>query len=590
MLVPAALALCSLTASPDEPHQLPAQPDRPVPTFNRDMAPILFAKCAPCHRPEGAGPFSLLRYADARKRAADIARVTASRYMPPWLPGPGEPPLQGERRLSDHELHLIQQWAELGTPEGEPQDLPPLPDFPSGWALGQPDIVIWMQEAYALAAEGADVIRNFVIPLTLGESRFIRAVELRPGNKRVVHHAVLKVDRTRVSRRLDVHDPQPGFGGMAMGYAAWPEGHAIVWAPGTMPHAGEPGIAWRLDPGTDLVLQLHMVPSGKPEQVRAEIGLHFARESPTRYPLGLLLRDEQIDIPAGQQDYIAEDSFMLPVPVSVLSLYPHAHYLGDEMQVWAMLPDGTRQSLLDIPRWDFNWQDLYRYSAPVALPGATTLHMRYVYDNSADNVRNPHQPPRRVVGGNQSADEMATLLVQVLPRDPAERAALEAAQFLEMLRDRPDDVTAHYNLGVLHAERGELAQAAEHYGHVVLLDPQDADAHFGLAAVYARQGSLERAAAHYLQVLALRPDFAEAHFLLGVVRERQGELQPAADHYGRAIGIDPAYARAHYRLGTVLARLGNLAAAKVHLRRALEIDPTLAAARARLDDLLQLRD
>ena len=183
-------------------------------TFSKHIAPILFEYCAPCHRPGEAGPFSLLSYGDARKRAAQIVQVTQRRYMPPWLPAPGHGEFVGERRLSNEQLTLLARWVQSGAPEGNLNDLPPAPQFAAGWQLGEPDLVLHMRQPYPLTATPGDVFRNFVLPVDLQDTKYIRAIELRPGNKRVVHHANLIVDHARMLRRRDGVDGQPGFAGM----------------------------------------------------------------------------------------------------------------------------------------------------------------------------------------------------------------------------------------------------------------------------------------------------------------------------------------------------------------------------------------
>ncbi|HXG67520.1 MAG TPA: hypothetical protein VNO70_20630, partial [Blastocatellia bacterium] len=172
-------------------------------TFNKDIAPIIFRSCAECHHPGGSAPFSLLTYQDVKKRASQIALVTRNRYMPPWLPEPGHGDFAGERRLSDAQIKLIQQWVEQGAAEGAPAELPPAPKFNEGWQLGQPDMVVKMPEPYTLPADGSDVFRNFVIPAPVSSTRYVKAVEILPGNKQIVHHANLLIDRSQSSRRRD---------------------------------------------------------------------------------------------------------------------------------------------------------------------------------------------------------------------------------------------------------------------------------------------------------------------------------------------------------------------------------------------------
>jgi hypothetical protein len=414
--------------------------DQPLPdrvTFTEHVAPIVFDKCAPCHRRGEAAPFPLLSFRDVKTRAQQVAQSVTDRYMPPWLPEPSEQEWIGDRRMTEREIDTIRKWFKGGAPEGDPGALPELPTWTEGWQLGQPDLVVELPRTYALAADDLDVFRNFVIPIPAERTRWVRAVELRPGNKRIVHHAIMRVDRTAASRRLDAEDEEPGFGGMEMGSSVPPDGHFLGWTPGRTPFPGRDDMAWRLDPGTDLVLQLHMLPTGKPETIRPTVGFYFTERPSRVQPFVIGLDSQEIDIAAGEDDYLVKDEIVLPVPVEVLGLYPHAHYLAKTMHVEALLPDGSRKTLIRIDDWDFNWQDEYRYTRPLPLPAGTTISMRYVYDNSSSNERNPTHPPVRVTVGNRSTDEMGSLQVQVLVRSARERLLLDEAQSRQQLAKNP---------------------------------------------------------------------------------------------------------------------------------------------------------
>jgi tetratricopeptide (TPR) repeat protein len=281
-------------------------------------------------------------------------------------------------------------------------------------------------------------------------------------------------------------------------------------------------------------------------------------------------------------DYVLQDSLILPAPVDLLAICPHAHYLGRRMEAYAILPDLTRRWLIRIDDWDFNWQDLYHYREPIELPAGTTLVMRYTYDNSEDNPSNPHHPPRRVLGGNDSSDEMANLLLQVRPRDRAGALALQAAQFLKTLQRDPNNAVAHYNLGIVFAGSGDLGRAEEHLEAAVGLDPSERDGQFTLGSVYARQGKMSLAERQYRRTIEIAPDFPEAHYMLGLVLSDMSRADEAAIEFDRVVQLDPEHARAHYRLGAILADRGDVARAEAHLRRALALAPDLEDARARL--------
>src|SRR5262245_13038309 len=342
-------------------------------TFNKDIAPVVWAGCATCHRPGEIGPFSLITYDDVRRHATQIAAVTARRAMPPWKPAPGRGAFQNERRLTDAELDAIQKWIADGAPEGAAADRPPAssglegrpPRFTSAWQLGTPDLVVTMPVPFTVPADGADVFRTFVIPIPLTAARYVRALEFHPGNARVVHHANLGVDRTRSSRHLDARDPEPGYAGGMERDARYPEGQLLGWTPGQAAHAVPEGTQWRLEPGSDLVVQLHLQPTGRPETVRVSAGFYFTDTPPTRVPIGLRLGSETIDIAAGARDYVVSDRYTLPTAVDVVAIQPHAHNLARRMEATATLPDGSRRSLIVIDDWDFRWQDVYRYTTPI---------------------------------------------------------------------------------------------------------------------------------------------------------------------------------------------------------------------------------
>ena len=569
-------------------------------TFTRDIAPLVFSHCAPCHRPGASGPFPLLSYRDVARRAEQIALVTGSRFMPPWLPAPGYGEFVGQRRLSAAQIALFQQWAASGTPEGNAADLPSLPTWTENWQLGEPDLVIELPQPYLLPAEGLDAFRNFVLPVEVPETRYVRAFEFIPGNPRVVHHAIIQVDYTRMSRHLDAADPGPGFGGMDMGSAEIPAGHFLGWTPGKVPDPGVPDMSWRLERGSDLVLQLHMLPSGKPEAIQPRIGLYFAAAPPTRIPFGLVIFHLGIDIPAGASAYQIEDTYELPVDVEVLGVYPHAHYVGKKIHGLATLPDGTRQWLIRIDDWDFNWQDDYRYVQPLFLPRGTTLKMHYTYDNSAANERNPNVPPRRVVEGNKSTDEMGTLTLLLLPRHPGDLEILKrdyelkflyktTAYYEEWVKSHPGAFRTHNFLGESYLKLGRFAMAAGHLEQAISLEPDYADAHHNLGKVLRSQGRHATAIQHYRRALKQAPYLGELHVNLANALATQGDAEQAIQHYRQALGINPDQAKVQNNLGNVLKSRGRYAEAIEHYRRALGVDPSLFEAHINMGNALALQ-
>jgi Flp pilus assembly protein TadD/mono/diheme cytochrome c family protein len=589
------------------------------PTFTRDIAPIVYTNCATCHRPGEAAPFSLLTYADVKGRARQIAEVTSDRYMPPWPPEPGHGEFEGERRLSDAQIATIKRWVDAGAPEGDPGDLPPQPSFPSGWHLGRPDLVVAMPKSVDVPAEGLDVFRTVIVPVAIDSPKYVRAVEFRPGSPRSVHHAMVRLAADAGSRRPDPGSRVIASEGMlgAEEDIVSPDGHVIGWAPGYSPNVGPRGMAWRLDPGTSIAIELHLQTTGKPEQVQSSVGLFFTNEAPTTTPFGLQLGSYTIDIPPGEREYTIEDRYELPVDVDLLAIYPHAHYLGKELRAMATLPDGTERSLIWIKDWDFNWQNAYRYRAPVRLPRGTIVRMRYVYDNSADNPRNPSSPPRRVRYGGQSTDEMGNLWMQVVPaagdlaalrddysRKSAQRdidgyewlvkeyphqagmrRALGAAYLRagrvpdavrvleEAVRLAPRDATVQYNLGHALAASGRMDQALQRFRNAGRLQPSFAEAHNNVGALLRQSGHLAQAETAFRAAVAADPAYAPAHSNLGSVRRLRGDRAGAVASLQEAVRLDPAYAEAHYNLGLLYYEAEDRAAATRHLRRVIELQP-----------------
>jgi hypothetical protein len=408
-------------------------------TFADTIAPLVYDNCVTCHRPGEAAPFSLITYDDVRKRGAMIAKVTQSRFMPPWQATHGYGDFEGERRLTDEQIQAIAKWVSQGMPQGDPARMPPLPKFPEGWRLGTPDLVLQMPATFDIPASGPDVFRNFVIPSGLTEDKWVRAVEFRPSARRVVHHALYSYVRGGALKASDGADGRPGFPGLSpigvRGNVA-PAGPLGGWAVGASPRFFPDGVALPLAKGSDIVLQMHFHPTGKAEREQSTIGIYFADRAPERRVAqlqmpGLFGVGAGIDIPAGEQAYAINSSAVMPVDVRLYTASPHAHYLGKEFKATATLPDGSTRPLLWIQDWDFNWQDGYNYKQPVVLPKGTRIDVKIVYDNSAQNPRNPSSPPHRVWWGEQSTDEMGSIGFMLMPVRPEDTVAWQqfAAQW-----------------------------------------------------------------------------------------------------------------------------------------------------------------
>ncbi|PWU04408.1 MAG: ascorbate-dependent monooxygenase [Terriglobia bacterium] len=410
------------------------------PTFNTDVAPIIYEKCSRCHRPGEVAPFPLLTYNDVAKRAALIAAVVEKRIMPPWKPDPGPVPFLNEGRLSDEQIATIRAWATSGAPEGDPAKRPPEPHFSGGWQFGEPDMVLPMPTSVHIPAEGADVYRCLVLPVDALKDRYVSAFEFRPGNRRVVHHAILFVDTSGVARKLDAETPEPGY--TCVGGVGFPPRSTLgVFAPGWPMPPLPAGMAKSIPKGADVIIQIHYHPSGKPEEDRSSLGLKFTSK-PGKEIQTVYVYRRQLDIPAGDPHHVETFSSILPVDADLVSIGPHAHYIAKDLVVEAHLPDQSMIRLVHIADWDFNWQGFYYYERPIRLPKGTEIRLRYAYDNSDQNPHNPLHPPQRMTYGERTTDEMELAILGVAPVGGVDsdsfRRSLMLMQLRQLLQDNQD--------------------------------------------------------------------------------------------------------------------------------------------------------
>ncbi len=426
-------------------------------TYTRDIAPILHVQCAECHRPGEVAPFSLLSYEDAQKRSEWIAEVTSGRLMPPWKAEPNHGHFLGERRLTATQIALFQAWFDAGAPEGDPADLPPQPTFASGWRLGEPDIILQAPTSVTVAADGPDVFQHWVIPIDIPEDKMMVAFEFRPGNSAVVHHSVLLMDTMGAGRAKDAETPEPGY--TTFGSIGIPVGGILgVWTPGMTPRPFPNDAGFAIPAGADLVMQLHLHPSGKEETDQSSVALYFAdkpvKQTIARAPFvtGSIL----IDIPAGEKSHKVTTSVTLPADITLVSLLPHMHLLGREMKLTATLPDGSVEPLMWIRDWNFYWQDNYVYREPVFLPKGTQLDMVSYYDNSATNPFNPSDPPRRVLFGNDSDDEMCFGIFQFIAGTKEAESAIQRELVRSFIAQFNDSSIAPDAKGRIIEEAGKL--------------------------------------------------------------------------------------------------------------------------------------
>lgn len=425
-------------------------------TFNKDVAPLFYAHCTECHRPGEASPMSLLTYQEARPWAKSIREKVVSRAMPPWHADPRFGEFANDRRLSEQAINTIVDWVDAGAPEGAAKDLPPAPQYSSAWKIGQPDLILTMAEDYSLAAQGADEYIEFVLPTNLAENKWIKAIEIQPGNRQVVHHAIAFIQTPamaaakaqaqykppadsifyregtlqRVKLDAPVYDDGCAApnGGLAPGSRAEMNGPTLgFYAPGK-DIARWPANGARLLPaGANIILEMHYSKTtGKVEKDRTRVGLVFAKAPPEITVLSQGGLNNYFKIPAGAPNHEAKACYEFRQDTQLLSLMPHLHKRGKAMKYEVVHPDGQRRTLLSVPDYDFNWQTQYTFKAPVFVPKGSRLILTAHYDNSARNRNNP-DPTKAVRWGNPTYDEMLVGYFEYFLTTP-EKAAVNVSR------------------------------------------------------------------------------------------------------------------------------------------------------------------
>ena len=379
-------------------------------TFAKDIAPIILKNCATCHRPGEVAPFSLITYADVNKRAKQIAAVTNSRVMPPWkADSHGE--FQNERRLTESEISTVSAWADSGAPMGDAKDLPPTPKFPDGWNLGKPDKIVGLQEPFKVGADGKDVYRCFVIPSGATEDQYLRAFEVHPGNKAVVHHVIAYVDTSGAGRKLDAADPGPGYTSSGGGPGFIPAGFIGGWAPGNEPEVLPEGVGNLIPKGSDIVLEVHYHKDGKPETDQTQVGIYYSKGPVHKRVRSLMVINPFLRIPAGAPNHPVSANAPIYKDITVLNCTPHMHLVGHDMRVEATVPDNPKKQIVYIPQWDFNWQTTYAFKSPMKLPAGSKVSLLAHYNNSTSNPHNPNVVPKDITWGEETTDEMCIAFV-----------------------------------------------------------------------------------------------------------------------------------------------------------------------------------
>jgi len=397
-------------------------------TYYRDVLPILQNHCQTCHRPGEVGPFSLMTYRQAFKWGDDIKTYTQNRTMPPWKPVGAHGMFMNERQLTDKEIATLAKWVDTGMKEGDPKDAPLPRVFTEGWTLGAPDLVLEVPEEMQIGPTGNDLFRCFVLKTNFTEDKYVKAFEVRPGNRRVVHHtlnflvakgstdALLEAERKKVLTEKDL-DRGPGYTvTMGVGRGVALRGGMGGWAPGQVPRPLPPGIAYRIPKDCDFVIQTHYHRTGRLEKDKLRIGLYFAKpeEKITMTVQATVLPGAFLFIPPNQSNYKVTGTMYLDQDATLLSIMPHMHLLGKNIKTTMTLPNGTTKTLIDIPDWNYNWQETYFFREPIKVPAGTRFDVVAHYDNSAANPLNPNNPPRLVKLGEQTTDEMCFVFFNVV--------------------------------------------------------------------------------------------------------------------------------------------------------------------------------
>jgi hypothetical protein len=402
------------------------------PTFSKDVAPILYKNCASCHRPGDIAPMPLLNYEQARPWAKSIREKVSLGQMPPWHAAEPRGTFSNDRRLSDADKDTLVRWAAAGAPQGDPKDLPPAPRFADGWEIGTPDAVFTIPKAYDVPASGTIAYQYFTVPTSFAEDKWVQAIEVRPGNRTVVHHVLVFSREPRTPGRLPAYVPilpKP----LALGQNANnsdqtaarkdPDILIATTAPGTNAMTFEPGSAMRVKAGATLVFQIHYTANGKPTADESSVGMVFAKEAPAREIRNGAFTNVFLKLPAGSSDQSVDSVIQFNQNIHITALFPHTHVRGKSWEYRLVYPNGNSEIVLSVPKYDFNWQTYYVFSKPLAVPKGAILEATARYDNSSANPSNP-DPKIEVHWGEQTWQEMQySGITYYVDEAPSEAAA-----------------------------------------------------------------------------------------------------------------------------------------------------------------------
>lgn len=518
----------------------------PVDAGVQEVMQVIQRHCVECHCPDGAGPFSLTTYRDVHKRSRQIMEVIREGLMPPWLPDNAPGIFAGERRVPQSDQDILNQWySQLS--EYIPSGLDEVEWSVPGKPFKRSPDASYTSEAYVLMPDGLDVYQNFLIPIDLDQQRYLEAVEIIPSNRRVTHHVLMKMDEKALLRHR-IGDRKTLLSSDMTDVSA--SGHIIGWQPGRDFSPFPEGLSWPLKGAVDLALEAHLRPSGKSESVQFTVNLYFTDKPPTRLVQKFALGNLDFTIPAGEKAFVVRDRFRIPVAVRIYSILPHAHYVARTIRAEAVMPDGKRMNLIEIRHWQFDWQNLFTYRDPVELPAGTEIQVEFVYDNSADNLSNPFNPPRTIQYGPNTSDEMAEVWIQLVSLKESEAATLGEAidrklihllkkKFEREIADYPQNAVALDKLGrCLFFER-RYEESLNYFGRALAVDSGNFLTHYYCGLIYRIKNQLDSAQYHFEESVKLNPKYYKNYGNLGTIFLGRRQYADARRAFEKALELNP---------------------------------------------------
>ena len=401
-----------------------------VASYAEQVAPILNKHCTSCHHDGAVAPFSLVGFENAKRNAASVVSAVNDKRMPPWKAVHGYGDFQDENRLTDEEITTLANWSQAGAPHGDPKKEPKAQVFNPDWELGKPDIVLTPSKPYTLGPEGQDVYRNFVFDLKNTEPVYVTAMDVKPGNKKIVHHVIGFLDSRGASTRLAAQnkDGQEGYTTTGGGIGTVPSGSIGGWAPGVAVKKAAPGTSFVIRPGTKIVMQVHYHKNGKDESDQTRLGLYTTKEKPKEENDIFWCANPAFRIPVGAAKHPVTWKQTIPGDATIYTVMPHMHLLGKSMKAKVIKDDGTEIPLVFVENWDFNWQLVYSLKQPLKVKQGWKIAVEAIYDNSDSN---PYKTNHPVTWGEQTTDEMALLVIGYSSPNPIDLAG----QFRQRVKD-----------------------------------------------------------------------------------------------------------------------------------------------------------